>query len=140
MGSEMKKAVFTETVTRGLKKWHSLACRNLHRTNSSKKSLSSQPLLSENTAESETPLPDVQEMGSQAGNGGLGKAENAPPVISQAKDEMGKGKSQPQGMYHDGEVSFGEISFGTSWKAFEGDNIKSGEIISETDDVNSDST
>lgn len=107
MGSGIRKAVFTERVTKGLKHWHGLARRNLSRNKSSSRGPSSEPVSIDTT---EISLSDFQEL-DLAGN-------NQPPPMTKCAplpSEITKDEVHPQTITTYGNYN-GEISFGMSWK------------------------
>lgn len=104
MGSGIRQAVFTEHVTKGLKHWHGMACRNLSRNKSSSRGPSSGPVSIDTTETS----PDLQLH--LAGNNHSPSMIKCAPLPSEiTKDEV-----------HPKTINYrnydGEISFGTSWK------------------------
>ncbi|KAJ8626117.1 hypothetical protein MRB53_019424 [Persea americana] len=99
MGSGIRQAVFTEHVTKGLKHWHGMACRNLSRNKSSSRGPSSGPVSIDTTETS----PDLQLH--LAGN------NHSPSMIKCAPlpSEITKDEVHPKTINYrnyDGEISF----------------------------------
>jgi len=140
MGSSMRREIFTESVSRGLKNWHKRAKQSLHNNNSTSRKHSDSLHVGDNSARGTMHSLNTPDNVVVTNNPNEGKniaptnnEQNVPsPSISEitATEEENSKIIITRGTYD------GEISFGSSWKNV-GSSRGIGEIgsITEEDDA-----
>ncbi|OVA11099.1 Mlo-related protein [Macleaya cordata] len=125
MGSGMKSEVFTERVSKGLKHWHNLARQHLSRNKSPSTRQSSEPWPTDTT---ETSWSEMQDFGSP-------EHDHLPP-LSVTSSQTPKITEDVVNHKIITRETYGEISFGTSWKEL-GSRKSIEDITSELDETSS---